>query len=331
MSEFTPVDQAAILLLAMGEASASEILRHLDPREVQRVSNAMLELKELNQEEIGAVLDQFLDTAVGRTGLTLGTSDYLQRMLSAALGEDRARTVVERVAGTGTTGLERLRWMDVRAIAEFIADEHPQIQAIVLSYLDPDQAAEVMGFLPEQVDKAALVHRVASLEPVPPMALAELSQVLEQEQQRRPRGQFAELGGTRVAADILNHMDAKIGESVIEAIKEEDEGLSEAIAEQMFVFENLLALDDRGVQTLLRECATDMLVMALKGADEVIQEKILSNMSKRAAELLRDDMEAMGPVRLSEVEAAQKEILATAKRLEEAGELMLGGGGDEMV
>jgi flagellar motor switch protein FliG len=291
----------------------------------------MLGLSDLDQTQIGGVLDSFLDTVVGRTGLTLGTTGYLRKMLGSALGEERARGVVDRGLGPASTGLERLRWMDARAIAEFVSEEHPQIQAIVMSYLDPDQAAEVMTFLPEEFDSIGMLSRVASLEPVPPMALSELSKVLEVEQKKRPSGQFAELGGTRVAADILNHMDSKIGEGVIAGIRETNETLSERIAEQMFVFDNLMALDDRGVQTLLRESPTDVLVLALKGAEEMLREKILNNMSKRAAELLRDDMETMGPVRLSEVETAQKEILLVAKKLEESGELMLGGAGAEQM
>jgi len=331
-SNYEPVDKAAVLLLSLGEDTAAQVLKHLDPREVQRVSNAMLGLQDLDQSQISIVLDEFLDTVVGRTGLTLGTSDYLNKLLKNALGEDRARGVVDRLlGGAAVTGLERLRWMDTRAIAEFIADEHPQIQAIVMSYLDPDQAAEVLAFLPEEFDRSALMRRVACLEPVPPTALAELSEVLEAEQKKRPSGQFAELGGTRVAADILNHLDAKEGESVIESLREKDETLSNKIQEQMFVFENLMVLDDRGVQTLLREVATDVLVLALKGADEELREKILGNMSKRAAELLRDDMETMGPVRLSEVEGAQKEILVIAKNLAESGDIMLGGAGAEQM
>ena len=332
LSDISPLDRAAILLLTLGERDASEVLKHLDPREVQRVGGAMALLENVNAEHIAAVMDEFLDTVSGNTGLTVGADDYVRRMLVGALGEDKARSLLDRILGGNTAGLEKLKWMDSRAIAEFIMHEHPQIQAIVMSYLDPDQSAEVLGFFDDPEERTDILMRVASLETVPPSALKELSAVLEQQVAKQSSGQFAQLGGSKVAAEILNNLDSETSEEVMDGIKEQNEDLSVEIQDLMFVFENLASVDDRGIQTILREVSSDNLVLALKGADATLQEKIYTNMSKRAAELLQDDMEAKGPVRLSDVESAQKEILIIARKLADAGEIMLGGsGGEQMV
>lgn len=329
--DLAPIDKAAILLLAMGEDEAAKVLRHLEPREVQRVGAAMSALGSVNTRQIDAVVDHFLETVSGASGLTMGANDYLKKMLVGALGEQRAGSVLERIVGGNMGGLDKLKWMDSRAIADFILHEHPQIQAIVLSYLEPDQAAEVLSFFPDDAVRSDVVMRVANLESIPPGALQELSVVLEQQVGRARPSRFAQLGGKRAAAEILNHLDSAAEEAVIAGIREQNEALSDEIQELMFVFDNLNLIDDRGIQTLLREIATDTLVLALKGADEPLREKIFRNMSKRAAELLRDDMEAKGPVRLSEVELAQKEILTVARKLADAGEIVLGGSGEEML
>ncbi len=221
--------------------------------------------------------------------------------------------------------------MDPRAIADFVLQEHPQIQAIVLSYLEPEQAALVLNFFPDSTTRSDVLSRVASLESISPNALAELSVVLEEQVNKASNRRFAQLGGRRSAAEILNNVDSALNADLLENIREKDAELGDAIQELMFVFDNLMAVDDRGIQTILREVSTDLLVLALKGADLPLQEKIFGNMSKRAAELLRDDMEAKGPVRLSEVEGAQKEILAVARKLADDGEIMLGSGGEAMV
>jgi len=325
------VDRAAILLLALGEEDASRVLKHLDPREVQRVGSAMAALGSINTGQVSSVLDSFLDTVSGQSGLTVGASEYIRKMLVSALGEDKARSLLDRILGGNTGGLDKLKWMDARNIAEFILREHPQIQAIVLSYLEPDQAAEVLEFFPDAASRAEVLTRVAQLESVPPTALQELNAVLEEQVSQRAPTRFAQLGGSKVAAEILNNMKAGAETEIMAGIKEANEALSNEISELMFIFDNLLDVDDRGIQVLLREVSTDNLVLALKGADDVLKEKIFGNMSKRAAELLRDDLEAKGPVRITEVEAAQKEILIIARRLSEAGEISLGGSGDEMI
>ena len=329
--EMPKLDQAAVLLLTIGEAEAAQVLKHLDQREVQRLSEAMTGLSSISTDQIDSVVDGFLETVSDESGLTLGANRYLRNTLTHAIGENKANAVIEKISGGSTAGLDKLRWMDPRAIAEFIASEHPQIQAIVMSYLEPEQAAQVIEFIPDEEMRRDIVMRVASLDSIPPAAIAELAEVLEEQASQAGPTRFAQLGGKKSAADILNSMSKGSNETVMEAIREADEELGEAINELMFVFDNLALIDDRGIQTLLKELSADSLTVALKGADQSLQDKIFSNMSKRAAELLQDDMEAKGPVRLSEVETAQKEILIIARKLAEDGEIMLGGGGDEMI
>ncbi len=325
------MQQAAILLLSLGEDEAAKVLRYLDPREVQRVGEAMASLGAIPRRDIEMVIGSFLDEVTEQSGLSLGVPDYLKRMLVGALGEHKATTLLERISGGSTGGLEKLRWMDSRAIADFMKEEHPQVQAIVLSYLEAEQAGEVLGYLNDPAHCAEIVMRVAKLDSVSPTALTELAAVLEQHAGRQTANRFAQLGGRRSAAEIMNKMARGTDQAVLEKIRESDESLCESIQEMMFIFDNLMQIDDRGIQTLLREVSTDMLVLALKGADPALADKIFNNMSKRAAELLKDDMEAKGPVRLSEVEAAQKEILTIARKLAEDGELVITGNGEEMV
>ena len=329
--DMQPVEQAAVLLLTIGEAEAAKVLKHLDQREIQKISECMTSLGSISTSQIESVVDDFLKTVSDESGLTVQTNQYLRDTLTHALGESKANSVIEKISGGSTAALDKLRWMDARSIAEFIGNEHQQIQAIVMSFLEPEQAAQVINYLPEGEVRRDIIMRVANLESIPPAAIAELAQVLEEQANKSGPSRFAQLGGTRTAADILNNMVKGSNEQVMEAIREADEALGEAINELMFVFDNLLMVDDRGIQTLLKEISTDVLTIALKGADPALQQKVFGNMSKRAAELLQDDMDAKGPIRLSDVEAAQKEILVVARRLAEDGEIMLGGGGDEMV
>jgi flagellar motor switch protein FliG len=316
----------------MGEDEAAKVLKHLEPREVQRVGAAMSALGSVNTQQIDSVVNHFLETVSSQSGLAMGANDYLKKMLVGALGEQRAGSVLERIVGGNMAGLDKLKWMDSRAIADFILHEHPQIQAIVLSYLEPDQAAEVLAFFPEDAVRSDVIMRVANLESIPPGALQDLSVVLEQQVGKQRPSRFAQLGGKRAAAEIMNHLDNNAEEAVMAGIREHNEALGEEIQELMFVFDNLNLVDDRGIQTLLREISTEHLVLALKGADEPLRDKIFRNMSKRAAEMLQDDIEAKGPVRVSEVELAQKEILTVARKLSDAGEIILGGsGGEEML
>ncbi|OPX56811.1 flagellar motor switch protein FliG [Oceanospirillum multiglobuliferum] len=323
--------RAAILLMTLGESDAAQILRHMGPKEVQRVGMAMSQLQHVSKTQVEEVLGDFLEVAGDVTGLGIGADSYIRRMLTEALGEDKANGLIDRILlGGNTTGLDTLKWMEPRAIADIIRYEHPQIQAIVLSYLDSDQSAEVLAFFDSKV-RLDVILRVASLESVQPQALQELNDILEKQFSGSSGTQTTSMGGVKVAANIMNNLESALEGELMEAIKEVDEQLGEEIEDLMFVFDNLVDVDDRDIQILMREVNPDSLVLALKGADTRVQEKIFKNMSKRASELLRDDLEAKGPVRVSEVEQAQKEILAIARRLAEDGEITLGGGADQMV
>ena len=331
-SKLTGTDRAAVLLLTLGEESAAEVLKHMGPKEVQRVGAAMASLENISQDQVNTVMAAFLKEAQTQTALGVGTEEYIRRVLVQALGETKARSLLDRILlSGGNDGLENLRWMDPRAIADMVCDEHPQIIAIVLAYLDSDQAAEVLSLLPEAV-RPDLVLRIATLDTVQPAALGELNRILEKQASTSESANASSVGGTKVAADILNYMDTSVEAELLEQLKEADASLSQEIEDLMFVFDNLNELDNQSVQALLRETSSDSLLLALKGADDAMKEKFFSNMSKRAAEMLRDDLEAKGPVRLSEVEMAQKEILGIARRLAEEGQIVLGGkGADQLV
>jgi flagellar motor switch protein FliG len=331
-AKLNKVDKAAVLLLSLGEADAAQVLRHLGPKEVQKVGTAMAQLRNVQKNQIEQVMGEFVEIVGDQTSLGVGSDGYIRKMLTQALGEDKAGGLIDRILlGGNTSGLDSLKWMEPRAVADVIRYEHPQIQAIVVAYLDPDQAGEVLSHFDHKV-RLDIVLRVSSLNTVQPAALKELNLILEKQFSGNANTTRATLGGVKRAADIMNYLDSSVEGQLMDAIRDVDEDLSSQIEDLMFVFDNLADVDDRGIQVLLREVSSDVLVMALKGADEAIKEKIFKNMSKRAGELLRDDLEAKGPVRISEVEGAQKEILTIARRMAEAGEIVLGGkGGEEMV
>lgn len=325
------LEQAAILLMTLGETDAAEVLKHMGPKEVQRLGTAMSQLSNIEQNSVEAVLGNFLDEVRTLTGLGVGSDGYIRSMLVTALGEDKANGLIDRILlGGNTTGLDTLKWMESRSVADIIRNEHPQIQAIVMAYLDPDQAAEIMGFFQDKV-RQDIMMRVASLDTVQPSALQELNDILEKQFSGSASSQTKAMGGYKVAAEIMNNLEGSVEADLMEAIKEADEDMGNQIQDLMFVFDNLKEVDDRGIQALLREVSSEILIIALKGSDEVLQEKIFKNMSKRAAELLRDDLEAKGPVKVSEVEGSQKEILTIARRMADAGEIVLGGGGEQML
>jgi flagellar motor switch protein FliG len=326
------VDKAAILLLSLGETDAAQVLRHMGPKEVQKVGVAMAQMRNVHREQVEEVMTEFVEIVGDQTSLGVGSDGYIRKMLTQALGEDKANGLIDRILlGGNTSGLDSLKWMEPRAVADVIRFEHPQIQAIVVAYLDPDQAGEVLGHFDHKV-RLDIILRVSSLNTVQPAALKELNQILEKQFSGNANTSRTTLGGIKRAADIMNFLDSSIEGTLMDSIREIDEDLSVQIEDLMFVFNNLSDVDDRGIQALLREVSSDVLVLALKGSDEAIKEKIFKNMSKRAAELLRDDLEAKGPVRVSDVETAQKEILTIARRMAEAGEIVLGGkGGEEMI
>lgn len=331
MTEFTDIDKAAVLLISLGEADAAEILRHLGPKEVQKIGEAMARLDNVPQSKVESVVSDFLTTVSDQTGIGIHNDKYIRGMLNQALGEEKAKTLIDRILlSTNTSGLDTLRWMDPKQIAELIRNEHPQIQSVIMSYLDTDLAAGVLAYFDENV-RLDLLMRISAMEEVQPQALQELNDMFETQFAGARTSQSAKLGGVKHAADIMNFVDGSIEAQILDGIREVDEGLATQIQDLMFVFADLVDVEDTGIQAILREIQTDTLVLALKGADTELQDKIFKNMSKRAADLLKDDLEAKGPVRVSEVEEAQKEILTTARRLADDGEIILGGGGDELI
>ncbi len=324
--------RAAIFLLGVGEESAASIMRHMEPREVQRVGEAMASLAGVSDEQLTAVLTEFHDKAGAVNPLGIGASDFAQRVMVQALGEEKARSVLSKVlpGKAKTRGIEALKWMDAGGVVDIIGDEHPQIIAIVLASLDDDHAAAVLAELPAE-QRVDVVNRVARLETIDPRAMEELDRVLEKQLGKSSKSPPRAVNGMASAAAIMNNVDPEIESVVMDAMRENDADLTERIAELMFVFDDLLSLDDRGMQRLIREISVDVLVIALKGVDSELQEKFFGNMSSRAADMLREDLEAKGPVKLAEVEAAQKDILGTAKKLADDGELMIGKGGDDFV
>ena len=329
VSKLEGVEKAAILLLSLSEEDAAQILKHLEPKQVQKLGAEMARIDDMTQAKITAVHKNFIDEIQNYSTIGFQSQDFVKRALTAALGEDKAANLIDQILmGSGAKGLDSLKWMDSKQVASIIRNEHPQIQTIVLSYLEPEQSAEILSQFPEKV-RLDLLMRVANLEEVQPAALQELNEIMEKQFAGQAGTQAAKMGGLKSAADIMNYLDTNIEGQLMDAIREQDEELSQQIQDLMFVFDNLVDVDDRGIQAILREVQQDSLLKAIKGADEELKNKITNNMSKRAAEMLTDDLEAMGPVRISEVETAQKEILSVARRLADAGEIMLGGGGGE--
>jgi len=323
-------ERAAILLMTLGEQSAASVLRHMDIEEVQKLGLAMAGLADVPRDRVTDVLGQLLVAVQRKTPIGMGTNDYLRKVMTDSLGERRAGALLGRIfKGRESTGIDALKWMEPRAVAEIVKNEHPQIVATILAHFQSRQAADVLRELDSTV-QADIAMRMARLDEVPETALQELDSIVERQAKEAATIKTAKLGGVQAAADMINLLGATQS-TMIEAIQAEDAELGELIKDALFVFDNLLKVDDRGVQAILREVQADTLATALKGADEEISEKIYKNMSKRAAEILRDDIASKGPVRLSEVEQAQKEILAVALRLAEEGTVVLAGSSDEFV
>ncbi|MCP4956082.1 flagellar motor switch protein FliG [Photobacterium aquimaris] len=320
-------EKAAILLLSLNEQDAASIIRHLDPKQVQRVGGTMASMKNLNQDKVSSVHRLFLEEIQKYTSIGMGSEDFVRNALVAALGEDKANNLVDQILmGSGSRGLDSLKWMDPRQVASIILNEHPQIQTIVLSYLEPEQSAEILSQFPERV-RLDLMMRIANLEEVQPAALHELNDIMEKQFAGQAGAQAAKIGGLKAAAEIMNYLDNNVEGLLMDQIRENDEETATQIQDLMFVFDNLIEVDDRGIQILLRDVPQDLLQKALKGADDMLRDKFYSNMSKRAGEMLQEDLEAMGPIRVADVEAAQKEILSIARRLSDLGEIVLTGNG----
>ncbi len=323
------VENSAILLLSLGEEEAAEVFKHLGPKDVQKIGTAMSRLKGVTRDRIEEVLGAFQKQAQGQSSIGNGSDEYIRSVLTKALGTDKAGFLLDRIlTGGDASGIEGLKWMDANSVAELIKFEHPQIVASILVHLERDQASDILAQFPERV-RNDVILRIAMLDGIQPTALRELNEVLAKVLAGADNLKKAPLGGIRTAAEILNFMGSATETSVITAVREFDGELAQKIIDEMFVFENLLDVDDRGIQALLREVQSESLIIALKGASEELREKVFKNMSQRAADMLRDDLEAKGPVRVSEVENEQKEVLKIVRRLAEEGQVVLGGKGEE--
>lgn len=323
------VTRGAVLLLALGEQEAAEVFKFLAPKEVQKLGAAMARLKNIKRERIEEVLEAFHAETEVQTSLGVDSNDYIRSVLVKALGPERANHLLDRILqGSDTSGIDGLKWMEAGMVAELIKNEHPQIIASILVHLERDHAAEILGHFPERL-RSDVVLRVATLDGIQPTALKELNDVLAKVMAGSANLKKSAMGGVRAAAEILNFMGGSQDSSVLESVKEQDAELAQQIVDEMFVFDNIADIDDRGIQLLLREVQSESLVVALKGTNAELRDKIFKNMSQRAAEMLKDDLEAKGPVRVSEVEAEQKEILKIVRRLVEEGQIALSGKGEE--
>ena len=323
------INKSAILLLTLGENEAAEVMKHLDPREVQKISSAMTGLKNLTREQITEVFEEFHQIAAEKTIFGMDANDYIRKMLIKALGPEKAAGLIDRIMqGDDTSGIESLKWMDAAAIAEMIGGEHPQIIATILVHLEAELASSILNLMTERT-RNDVILRIATLDSVQPTALRELNSVLTNLLSGDGVAKKHIKGGVRTAAEILNFIGSVQEGSVIETVRGYDPDLAQKIIDEMFVFEDVIDLDDRAIQLILREIQSESLIIALKGSSEELREKIFKNMSQRAAEMLREDLEAKGPVRVSEVEAEQKEILKVVRRLSDEGQIAMGGKGEE--
>jgi flagellar motor switch protein FliG len=323
------LEHAAILLMTLGEEQAAEVFKHLAPREVQRLGEAITRMKVVPRERVAAVMERFEKQAGSDSVLVADNDAYVKGVLRRALGEDKAALLIDRIVqGDGVAGIDTLKWMDPSAVAELLRHEHPQIVAAILVHLEADQAAAVLRLLGERQRNEVMV-RIATLDGIQPAALQDLNEVMSQVLAGGQRARKASLGGAKTAAEILNMMGGAIETAVLDFVREADNDLAQKIMDNMFVFDDLEKVDDKGIQALLREVQSESLVVALKGATPALRDKIFKNMSTRAADTLREDLDSRGPVRLSEVEAEQKEMLKTVRRLADEGQIVLGGGGDD--
>lgn len=320
--------RAAVLMLLLGEQQAAEIVKFLDPKEVQALGGAMVSVADLSQEAVNQVLDDFVMTIKKQTSIGLGTTEYVEKVFKRALGDDKAASVLGRILpGQSTKGLDILQWMDARAIADMIRGEHPQVCAIILSVLEHEVAADVLLFLPEE-NRSEIIQRVASLETVQPSAMAELEAIMKKQFSNSSNAASSSFGGIKAAAKIMNATKTALEAQVMGGLEKLDAELMMKIQDNMFTFDNLLSVDSKGIQVLMRNVEPDMLMIALKGANEGVRDKFLENMSTRARGMFVDDMNAKGLLRIADVEDAQKTIMRIARKLSDSGDLVLGGGAD---
>lgn len=323
------IDRAAILLLTLGEREAAMVLKNLPAKLVQKLGAAMAQISDVSRDEASDVVASFIADAESQTSVGVANTEFVRNALVEALGETAASNLIDQILlGRASKGLDSLKYMEPKAVADLIRIEHPQIIAIILSQLEAAQAARILAFLPPEMHSDLLL-RVATVEGIQPDALEELDAVMERQLGNATRLQAAGFAGPKIVADIVNFLEPRIESTVMRELKEADPELGAKIQDLVFVFDNLIEVDDRSMQELLRQVSSDKLLLAIKGADDRLRDKIFSNMSQRAAEMLRDDLEAALPVKLSEVEGAQREILEIARRLSDEGTITLGARGGE--
>ncbi len=330
--ELTKAERAALLLFSLGEERAAAVLKHIEPKDVQVIGFAMARLADISPIMVDDVLEEIIVAIKNLSSLGIESDGYIRKMLVQALGEEKATGIIERIfVSSGGKGIEQLKWMDTLSVADLVRLEHPQIGAIILSLLGSDKASEVMAKLPENI-RSDLLIRIATMQGVQPSALRELDEIMEKQLSGSETVKATVLGGVDVAANILNFMDGVASSFVLAKVSENDAELALKIQDKMFVFEDLASMSASAMQTVLREVQTGQLLLALRGATDSLKEKIYSNMSKRAADILKDDLEASPPAKLSEVELAQKEILSIVKVLVDTGTIQLGGDGtDDLI
>jgi flagellar motor switch protein FliG len=323
------LENAAILLMSLGEEEAAGVFKHLTPKEVQGLGETIAKMKAVTRDRVDGVLQLFTDTAGAQSMLVSDTDEYVKAVLRRALGDDKANLLIDRILqGGDTAGIEGLKWMDAQSVGELLRIEHPQIVAALLVHLDYDQAADVLKTFPERQRNEVLV-RIATLDGIQPSALKDLNEVMSKVLAGGEKMRKTSLGGVKAAAEMINMMGTSVETAVLDYIREADNDLAQKIMDNMFTFDDLEKVDDKGIQALLKEVQSESLVIALKGATPEMREKVFKNMSTRAAETLREDLESRGPVRVSEVETEQKEMLKIVRRLADEGQIVLSGGGDD--
>ena len=323
------LESAAILLMSLGEEEAAEVLKHLAPKEVQRLGETIARMKSVTRERVENVMVSFEKVAAGESMLVADSNEYVKSVLRKALGEDKAKLLIDRILqGSDVAGIESLKWMDAQSVAELLRNEHPQIVAAILVHLEFDQAADVLKLFTERQRNEVMV-RIATLDGIQPTALRDLNEVMSKMLAGGDRTKKSSLGGAKAAAEILNMLGPAVETSVLDFVREADNDLAQKIMDNMFTFDDVEKIDDKGIQALMKEVQSESLVIALKGATPALRDKIFKNMSTRAAETLKEDLDSRGPVRLSEVQSEQKEMLKIVRRLVDEGQIVLAGGGDE--